>query len=169
MSSDAVSLHEVSVSGWDVGGVHYRRSSSALWTNPSSSSPCVPMLDATLFLRPTAVQPGLWTGGTAMFHYFLWSVCDLFPIHLLVATKPATPWVKITQCPRLLLEIMLGHLVPSWGQHWKVQLRQKPYHTCLVSPRLSYPLQLWFNCMYHTRAQARSTLMKMQGKKMLAH
>lgn len=119
------------------------------------------------FLGPATAQPGLWIGTTAIVHSFLWSICDPSPIHLPVATKPGTPWVKST------LGFFIGDNAGASGAPLRstlesaVQTKTPPHLSS--SPRVSHPLQLWFNYMYHIRAQARSTLMKMQGKKMLKH
>lgn len=128
---------------------------------------CAPMLQGS-FSGLTASQLHLWVGGTAVAHYFfcfvLLSVCGPPPLHLPVATRPATPRVKLIVYPGLSLKTTLGHLVPSQGRPWKMQYRQKPHHRSPWSIKAKPLLQLWFNYMSHIRAQTGSTpttLMKM--------
>lgn len=120
MCSYVVSLREVSVSGQRSRGAHCGMPSSAHWTNSSSPGPCVPPL-----LTLTSQWEGL---------YSPLCFCGLFvglPLHLPVATT-TTPGVKIILHPGLSLGTVLGHLVPSWGWHWKAQHRQKLHSTFLV-------------------------------------
>lgn len=123
-------------------------------------------------LCSSAAHLDLSVGGAVWSTVFVWSVCGPLPLHFPVATT-ATPGVKIILHPGLSLGTVLGHLVPSWGWHWKAQHRQKPHSTFLVHQgQVFLPLQLRFNYMYHIRAQAGSTsrtLVEMLGEKRLEH
>lgn len=142
MCSYVVSLHEVSVSGRRSRGAHCGCPALHTWqTLPALVPVCSPW-------------PLSWRG--CMVHcFFLWSVCGPLSLHLPVATI-ATPGVKIILHPGLSWGTVLGHLLPSWGWHWKAQPRQKPHRTFLVHLHVSHQSS--------GRTDLR-TLMEMQGRK----